>query len=130
MWNVEYTREFEAWWNGLERGQQAAISVRVDLLAASGPNLRRPVVGTIAGSELANLKELRCASDGSLRVLFAFDPRRTAILLLGENKAGRWRQWYKEAIPAAERIYRTYLAELREEGSCDDRTQTVQRTAR
>jgi hypothetical protein len=116
MWKVEYTREFEAWWEGLDHGQQAAISVRVDLLAEFGPNLRRPVVGTITGSRLANLKELRCASDGSLRILFAFDPRRTAILLLGGNKTGRWREWYAAAIPDAERLYRTYLEELREEG--------------
>jgi hypothetical protein len=116
MWDVEYTREFEAWWDGLNQAQQAAISLRVDLLAESGPSLRRPVVATIAGSKLPNLKELRCASDGSLRVLFAFDPRRTASLLLGGNKAGRWREWYTTAIPAAERMYRAHLAELSGEG--------------
>ena len=116
MWDVEYTDEFAAWWGELDQRQQAAIASRVDLLAESGPDLKRPVVVSIAGSRLANLKELRCASDGSLRVLFAFDPRRTAILLLGGDKTGQWREWYAWAVPAAERIYRTYLAELREEG--------------
>jgi hypothetical protein len=116
MWNVEYTDEFAAWWQGLEQGQQEAIAARVDLLAEAGPSLKRPIVGAITGSRLSNLKELRCASDGTLRVLFAFDPRRTAILLLGGNKSGRWREWYVLAIPAAERLYEAYLRELQQEG--------------
>ena len=115
MWSVEYTDEFAAWWHQLGQAQQEAIAARVELLAERGPSLRRPVVGTLKGT-LPNLKELRCASDGSLRVLFAFDPRRTVVLLLGGNKAGRWREWYRAAIPAAERLYGTYLAELRQEG--------------
>jgi hypothetical protein len=53
---------------------------------------------------------------GSIRILFAFDPHRTAILLLGGDKAGQWQSWYRDAIPAAERLYETYLEELRQEG--------------
>ena len=64
---------------------------------------------------MGNLKELRPLG-GSLRVLFVFDPRRSAILLLGGDKAGQWQRWYVEMIPLAERLYAEYLAELRREG--------------
>jgi hypothetical protein len=62
------------------------------------------------------MKELRCGRREAIRVIFAFDPRRTAILLLGGSKAGRWREWYRDAIPQADRLYSTYLAELSREG--------------
>ena len=61
------------------------------------------------------MKELRPLS-GSLRILFAFDPRRTAILLIGGDKSGRWREWYREMIPVADRLYDEYLSELEREG--------------
>lgn len=51
-----------------------------------------------------------------LRVLFVFDPRRTAILLIGGDKTGRWQQWYDEFIPLAEKLYAKYLEDLRQEG--------------
>jgi hypothetical protein len=62
------------------------------------------------------MKELRCSDEGALRVLFAFDPRRTAILLLGGDKTGGWDEWYRVAVPLADALYEVYLAELREEG--------------
>jgi hypothetical protein len=65
------------------------------------------------------MKELRTSSDGDLRVLFAFDPRRTAILLLGGNKTGRWAEWYLSAVPRADDLYDEHLAELRREGSAN-----------
>jgi hypothetical protein len=72
-------------------------------------------VDTLTGSRLPNLKELR-PRGGFLRCLFAFDPRRIAILLLGGDKRDRWADWYRDAIPEAERLYEAYLAELRKEG--------------
>jgi hypothetical protein len=61
---------------------------------------------------------VRTASEGgALRVLFLFDPRRQAILLLGGDKSGRWAEWYDCAIPAADDLYDDYLNELREEGA-------------
>jgi hypothetical protein len=116
MWAVEYTDEFATWWHSLTRQQQEAVAARVELLAEEGPGLKRPVVAAIARSRITNLKELRCASDGSLRILFAFDPRRTVILLLGGDKSGDWRRWYARAIPEAERLYEVYLTELNDEG--------------
>ncbi len=84
-------------------------------MEAAGPALGRPLVDTLRHTRLPNLKELRPQAT-TIRILFAFDPRRTAILLLGGNKAGRWAAWYRTAIPAAERLYEEHLAELRRDG--------------
>ena len=113
MWRVEFTNEFEEWWNGLSQEQQERIDVAIEHLEEKGPGLGRPLVDTIEGSKVPNLKELRV---GTIRILFVFDPRRTAILLLGENKSERWAECYEEAIPEAERLYEEYLSELRKEG--------------
>lgn len=63
------------------------------------------------------MKELRASEGGALRVLFAFDPRRQVILLLGGDKSGHWNEWYEAAVPAADDLYDEYLNELRREGS-------------
>ena len=115
-WEVEYTDQFGGWWEGLSVEQQEALDDRVMLLAEVGPGLGRPVVDTITGSRHANMKELRASQGGALRVLFAFDPRRQAILLLGGDKSGRWNEWYRRAIPEADELYDSHLEELRAEG--------------
>jgi hypothetical protein len=119
MWEVEYTDEFEEWWSGLAQEQQETLDDRVMLLAEVGPGLKRPVVGDITSSRHPNMKELRASKDGALRVLFAFDPRRHAILLLGGDKSGQWKDWYRRAIPEADRLYDNHLAELLSEGLLD-----------
>jgi hypothetical protein len=117
MFDVEVTDEFRAWFLGLEAADADAVAARIELLAADGPTLKRPVVGEIRSSRFApRMKELRCGTEGVIRVLFAFDPRRTAILLVGGAKAGGWRQWYIEAVPQADYLYEVYLDELRREG--------------
>lgn len=113
MWRVEFTDKFETWWEGLTPDQQELLDQRVRLLAQQGPGLGRPAVDTLSSTTVANLKELRAST---LRVIFAFDPRRTAILLLGGDKQGQWKAWYQEAIPAAERLYARHVAELAKEG--------------
>lgn len=123
VWEVEFTDEFGDWYDSLTAREQAAVRVRVDQLAERGPSLGRPAVDGIKSSEFSpQMKELR-ASVGpkvALRVLFIFDPRRTAILLIGADKAeGGWNRWYGTAIPEADRLYRIHLAELREEGLID-----------
>ena len=115
-WEVEYTDQFGGWWEGLSVEQQEALDDRVMLLAEVGPGLGRPVVDTITGSRHANMKELRASQGGALRVLFAFDPRRQAILLLGGDKSGQWNEWYRRAIPQADELYDSHLEELRAEG--------------
>lgn len=117
-WDVEVTDEWSSWYRSLTRPQQDAVEARVDLLAAKGPSLKRPVVGAVKGSAFdPQMKELRVSTGGEdIRVLFMFDPRRIAILLVGGSKTGRWQEWYDEAIPEADELYRVYLQELEEEG--------------
>lgn len=62
------------------------------------------------------MKELRPGTTGTLRVRFAFDPRRHAILLIGGDKTGRWREWYDDMLPKADDLYDIHLQELRDEG--------------
>ena len=69
---------------------QENVAARVALLEEHGPALGRPTVDHVKASAFHNVKELRCSSDGALRVLFTFDPRREAVLLLGGDKAGNW----------------------------------------
>ncbi len=117
-WDVEYTDAFEAWWDSLSEHEQEAIAARVALIERHGPNLRRPAVGEIKGSRHdPQMKEMRISVGGEqLRILFAFDPRRVAVLLLGGNKSGQWNAWYRTAIVHADDLYDTLLNELQEEG--------------
>ena len=112
MWTVKATEHFASWYDSLTDDQRAAIDARVELLQEHGPALRRPSVGEIEDSTIPNLKELRCSKGGALRVLFVFDPERSAVLLVGGDKTGQWNSWYRKAIPEAEVIYREYLSEL------------------
>lgn len=112
-WEVEYTDEFEQWWNTLSENEQDHVTAKVRLLAMHGPSLGRPAVDTITNSRHPNMKELRA---GTTRTLFAFDPRRTAILLIGGDKSGQWNAWYESAIPAADDIYDQHLATIDTEG--------------
>jgi hypothetical protein len=122
-WPVEVTDEFAAWWDTLATDQQNAVAAGVSVLEQAGPTLGRPLVDRVAGSSLHNLKELRISVAGhELRILFVFDPRRVAVLLLGGDKTGDWQGWYRTAIPAAERLYQELLEELRDEGLLEDGT--------
>ena len=114
-WEVEYTDEFGAWWETLTEPERDRVAAAVRRLSERGPTLGRPYVDTIRTSRHANVKDLR-PRGGNIRILFAFDPRRVAILLLGGDKTGRWQEWYEWAIPEADRLYDIYLDELRQEG--------------
>jgi hypothetical protein len=111
MWEVLYTDDFGTWFESLTEDQQDAVIARVDLLEAEGPALGRPTVDTIAGSRHPNMKELRVSKRGAIRILFAFDPRRQAVLLVGGDKTGQWQAWYEEAIPLADDLFDEYLHE-------------------
>jgi len=113
VWEVEYTDEFEDWWHSLSVDEQQHIAASVELLQENGPGLGRPAVDTIASSRHANMKELRA---GTTRALFAFDPLRTAILLLGGDKSGKWNDWYATAVPQADDLYDEHLESLKKEG--------------
>jgi hypothetical protein len=119
VWEVEYTDEFGAWWNTLPEGVQEAIAHDVELLGQVGPGLGRPTVDHVKGSAFSNMKELRTQHDGQpYRTLFAFDPRRCAILLIGGNK-GVDPRFYERFVPVADRLYADHLAQLRKEGLID-----------
>lgn len=116
-WEVEYTDEFGAWWEGLGEGVQIAIDASVRLLEAKGPQLPFPHSSDVRGSRFGQMRELRVQHKGEpYRVLYAFDPRRAAILLIGGNKGGNDR-WYEEYVPRADKLYEAHLAAIAKEGS-------------
>ena len=116
-WNVENTDEFTEWWDELTEGQQDDITATVGLLMEFGPNLPFPHSSGIENSRHRHMRELRVQSGGHpIRIFYAFDPRRSAILLIGGDKTGDDR-FYERMIPVADRLYDVHLAELRKEGS-------------
>lgn len=115
-WSVEVTDEFEEWWDGLSESEQVDVNAKVILLQRFGPALRRPRSGAIATSRHPNMKELVIQHRGRpYRVLYAFDPRRSAILLIGGDKTGKDR-WYEIFVPIADKLYDEHLATLKREG--------------
>ena len=90
------------------------VEAAVDVLSVHGPVLGRPLVDTLAGSKIANMKELR-PRQTMIRVLFVFDPWRSAVLLTAGDKTGQWKEWYEKAIPRAEQLYAIYVKERTEE---------------
>jgi hypothetical protein len=114
--DVEYTNEFGDWWKTLSESEQEDVTAIVSLLEERGPQLPFPFSSGIEGSKYSHMRELRVQSQSNpIRVLYAFDPRRSAILLIGGNKRGN-RRWYKVYVPIADKLYRKHLEELREEG--------------
>lgn len=114
-WEIEFTDEFEAWWNDLSEDEQAEIDAKVDLLEERGPTLSRPHADRIESSRHSNMKELRGKVDERhLRVLFAFDPRRTALLLLGGDKTDD-PAWYDKFVPVADDLFDEHLRQLEHE---------------
>jgi hypothetical protein len=118
-WDVEYTDEFGAWWQGLSESEQEAVDASVRLLEERGPSLPFPYSSGIVSSRHGHMRELRIQHAGDPhRVLYAFDPRRAAILLLGGVKTGDDR-WYEVHVPKADRLYDEHLAALKREGLID-----------
>lgn len=114
-WTIEHTDEFGVWWDGLSEADQIAIAMPVHLLELRGPHLPFPYSSGIAGSRHAHMRELRVQKAGRpLRIFYAFDPRRVAILLIGGDKTGDDR-FYERYVPLADRLYDEHLAILRKE---------------
>ena len=118
-WSVKVTEEYAAWFTTLIKDDLASaiqVAQAVAALREEGPALGRPLVDRIQGSRIHHLKELRpgSAARSEIRVLFAFDPTRSALLLLGGDKAGNWQRWYRENIPVAEQLYLEYTTEEQE----------------
>ena len=114
--NVEYTDEFGTWWHGLTDGEQEDISAAAVLLMEHGPQLPFPHSSGVEGSKHSHMRELRVQSGGRpIRIFYAFDPRRSAILLIGGDKTGDDR-FYRRIIPIVDRLYDDHINELRKEG--------------
>jgi hypothetical protein len=115
-WDIEYADEFGGWWDELSESEQESLAASVRLLEERGPNLGFPHSSGINGSKHSQMRELRTQYEGRpYRTLYAFDPRRSAILLIGGDKTGDAR-WYDVNIPIADRIYDKHLEQLRKEG--------------
>jgi hypothetical protein len=114
-WEVEFTDEFETWWDALSESEQEDVRASINLLRERGPSLGRPHADLVTTSQYPNMKELRTQHRGRpYRTLFAFDPRRVAILLIGGDKTGNDR-WYEEFVPRADKIYAEHLQAIEKE---------------
>ena len=114
-WAVEYTDNFGEWWDGLTEGEQKDVAVVVGLLGEHGVDLPFPYSSKVADSKFSSMRELRIQHKGEpYRVLYAFDPRRSAILLIGGCKTGNSR-WYEIHIPVADKLFKKHLDVLSKE---------------
>lgn len=116
-WEVIETTEYSEWFVTLTHKQQRSIFERLELLKMHGPGLTRPYADTLRGSRHTNLKELRISSEGTLRILFGFDPERSAVLLLGGDKSelSLWNDWYRGAIKRADEVFEQHIMEIRKQ---------------
>ncbi len=116
-WEILTTAKFRRWSETLDGVSLCQLVQAIDRLAEAGPGLGRPLVGRVEGSQLTNMKELLpgSAEHGEIRALFAYDPWRSAILLIGGDTSGNRSDWHRQAIPAAEDRYVQYLCDRRDE---------------
>ncbi|MEV0001021.1 type II toxin-antitoxin system RelE/ParE family toxin [Micromonospora sp. NPDC050980] len=117
-WRIDSTSEVDDWLVRLSKEDPDSadqIAAAIDILAREGPALGRPLVDRVKGSDYKNMKELRPGSSGGteIRILFAFDPTRAAILLVAGNKAGNWKGWYETNILEADRLFAEHLRTLK-----------------
>ena len=114
VWSIEMDEEVQTWLDSLDVATYKAVMAAVVVLSREGPSLGRPLVDTITGSRVPNLKELRPPAPGrqTLRLLFVFDPARAAFFLVAGDKSTDWGKWYRRNIPVAERRYEKHLQEL------------------
>jgi hypothetical protein len=109
-WKTERTEEFEEWWATLTEQEQSQVVSSLRFVEESGPGAGRPSVDSLKGSRHLNMKELRATR--TIRVFFAFDPRRVAILLIGGDKAGKTKRFYRPMISKADKIYDLHLQRI------------------
>jgi hypothetical protein len=116
-WRVEIDL-VDDWLLSLDQKSYELVVAALELLADRGPALGRPLVDSVVGSRHKNMKELRPGSSGrsEVRVLFAFDPDRLAILLVAGDKAGNWQKWYRTNIPLADDRFTEHLDRRRKDG--------------
>ncbi len=116
MWDIEYTDEFADWWDALNEAEQESAGAVVGLLEEQGPRLGFPHSSKINSSRHSQMRELRIQHQGQpYRILYAFDPRHAALLILGGNKTGTDR-WYETFVPRADKLFDEHLQQLKQEG--------------
>jgi hypothetical protein len=110
-WDVRLWEDVESWVLTLDDETYNLVAAAISRLESEGPTLGRPTADRIKGSRHHNMKELRPGSTGhtKVRILFAFDPSRRAILLVARDKAGKWKQWYTQNIPIADDRFDEWL---------------------
>ena len=115
IWKVGTTSWFGDWFATLRDDEQVEIIAKIELLKVMGPQLSRPHAGPLNGSKHANMKELRADTKVSvIRIAFAFDPERSAILLVGGNKTGvNQKRFYKQLIAKADELYSLHILKMR-----------------
>ena len=113
-WEVEYSDEFGEWWSALTAEQEDIVAA-VNELERRGPNLPFPYSSGVESSKHSHMRELRIQSSGCpIRIFYAFNPYRTAILLIGGDKTGDDR-FYERMVPIADRLYDEHLDEMKRE---------------
>ena len=113
---IVYTDEFNRWWDTLTEPERNALRSKVNRLAFFGDRLTSPHSKRIRVRGQQEMHELRAQSDGRpLRALYAFDPRRTAVVLLGGDKTGD-PGFYHRNVPRAYDLLDAHIARLRREG--------------
>ncbi len=111
-YEIQLTEECSEWILGLSSSTQEDIMASIGLLEAVGPNLGYPHSSKINGSKYSHMRELRIQHRGKpYRILYAYDPKRKAILLIGGNKAED-KKWYKKFIAKADKLYAAHLIDL------------------
>ena len=112
MWKVYRTDEFKEWFDNLDFEAKEPILKDIIILSNYGPSLSRPYVDTLKGSKLTNLKELRTKfKNNYFRIIFAFDPERDIILLVGGNKSND-KNFYSKIISKAEKIFLKHIDDI------------------
>jgi hypothetical protein len=113
-WAITLLAEVSDWIQTLSEIDYQQVVAALEALAYEGPNLGRPFVDHIKGSRYSNMKELRPRAT-NIRLLFAFDPKRTAVFLVGGDKRDQWQRWYDKNIPIADIRLDEYLSDLESE---------------
>ena len=132
LWDIRFHPVFETWVNSLAQPDGEALLAALRILREEGPALGRPLVDSVVGSRHSNMKEIRPGSTGrtEVRVLFAFDKKRRAILLLGGDKSDDWSGWYQRNMPIADDRFDEHQAQLAKETTAATKQLKVQKKGR
>ena len=114
-WEVEVGEQVAHWLKAASLNTFEQVQAAINVLKTEGPSLGRPLVDSVKKSRHSNMKELRPGSEGKseIRILFAFDKIRQAILLIAGDKSGDWNKWYDKNIPLADDLFDEHQRSLK-----------------